>query len=121
MKDINRRSEPKTVALRLRMECNQRTVWALSLFFFPQMRWSFLPLSIRSYKMLGFDTTLFFLPSAAPRSNGRKQGLAGGSVEAGWMELLWLSVCGDEVSVWPTLKVNQVHVLTQQLHSRQHV
>ncbi len=75
MNDINRRTEPKTVALRLCMECNQRAVWVL---FFQHVV-VFLPLSIRSYKILGFDTSLFFLPSAVPGSNGRKQGLAGGS------------------------------------------
>lgn len=58
------------------MEYNQRTVRVL------------LPLSIRSYKMVGFDTSPF-----SPHM--QHQGVMAGSRawlddwEAGWMELLW--------------------------------
>lgn len=74
--DINRRTEPKTVAFEsLYGKLPKSCVGSLSFF---QHVVVFLPLSIPSYRMLGFDTSPFFPSSAVPGSNGRKQGLAGG-------------------------------------------
>lgn len=78
MKDINRRTEPRTVALRLwsGMQPEKCVGSPSPSSSTPKKKnWWSLPLSIRSYKLLGFDTRLFFRSG----SNGRKRGLAGTS------------------------------------------
>lgn len=115
VKDINCRSEPRTVALRLLCGIQPKDslsfcfqLWQSSFYLFPSVATECqdsIPVSFSSH-LQSRDVIVGSMAWQIGKQDG------------------WNYCgkhCGDEVIVWPTLKVKQAHALTQQLHSSQHV